>query len=410
MFRIGREQFFQFGMALCFAWFVFDSQGMGQHRFLVEFRNGTRVDIELADPSIAWREVAEDGRVTEGRLDLSQVQEIELAQSPASQQAMRVTRLVKQLQAREFATRSQAEKALIEEARPFLGILKRAANNPNPEVRYRVKRILKRIKGMSGQSVAEYDEVITNSGKRLFGDCGGLTLNASFRERSFKINRLNVGKLTRITDSSQTKGQPWENRYFREPEKRFYQKNQRNIDFDIGPNQKSYEKSEEVNAAFAKWGCLLNAKCDAPAKVVITTFKITAGVSSQHSAATYVKETRTKYRGELHIRFCMPVIRTFRPVSTASDSLPALWIAPEKLFWKPSTRRGTSLRSRKPRRGWDLSVSNRNALLHPYAFAPTRRWIVPMGNWMMTSRLTTSVSPSRRKFCSMECLGLIRFS
>ncbi len=282
---------------------------LGQTEFAVVLRDGNQWIAKFDQTQLPWREIRPDGSVVERSAELASIEAVEFSQQSVSELAAEVRRLVEQLGSADYHLRNESEEQLLAQGGQFLDVIEHARQNPNPEMRYRVNRVLNRLKGKGVKQVsAEYDEIVWESASEpVRGDLGEWQPTIQVFGRPVALSRksvLAIRKLHRDTPGDDSATPPVIGLSSNDPADQFYRPGDVHIDFDSGRRGESFLVSEDIGAAFAHRGVLFSAPGEAPGRVIAAGFRISQSRSAKNSAATMSMGER--YKGTLRIDFCHP--------------------------------------------------------------------------------------------------------
>ena len=326
----------------CLTWFVFqcfngvpaqsqETSG-GNLTILVTLRDGNVVRMTTDDVTLDWKTVSSDGEVSKSSVQLSNLRELKLTTSPASEEVARVRALVSALADDNYRLRHQAETELMEAGKPFEKVIERARMHEEPEVRYRVERVLKFLakKKQDNQTrfSIDFDEIQLKDGTRLEGDVGDISLKATWNELPFAIDRTHAKRLGTASEPApapQPRSQNVATQLLSD-EFQFYEKNERDsgkatagavkpghiqVNFDSGERGERMiaDRKFAVDNIFRHKGIAMTCETH-DGMVVISGYGFKKSQSRNRSVGNVFidpnKKKKTSYQGVMRIDFCLP--------------------------------------------------------------------------------------------------------
>lgn len=292
--------------------------------FQLKMRDGTLIGATCKDESVMWKSVSHSGEVTQSKIRLHDVKSITFATESASEQVAAVRKLLNSLNDDDYRIRNEAESKLVSEGHPFLSIIEKFPGHSEPEAKYRLARVLDRLKNerddVAIPSVLQFDVLETTDGQRLEGDIGDWALVAQWNNVTISADRNNCSEISSSTGSLvnpqlPSPGVPVTGQsvtsidYFLEngkprPGTTF-------VDFETGNGNLALPSGikDPVERLFSFAGCLFH--CDTnDGNVIISSYKFKRGVSRSNSLCNLhydpVLEKTTRFTGVMRIEFCVP--------------------------------------------------------------------------------------------------------
>ncbi len=280
------------------------SSSDAQDDFFITLRDGTLLRSKLNDSPLTFQRVGPKGSVSSDQLQFNAVQRIEFALTPSSRQLADIRRLLADLESPDYHVRNEAEAEITKDGRQFIEVITAAQETDNPEVRYRVIRILKQLKGKNAKRIdAEFDVVTLDGGETISGELLIEKIQVDFRGRSLAVPRESIATIAQAPNN--TPGAltgPTATQVFSKPGETFYQTRDVYIDFQFGRRNESFDSKEDIRNSFVHRGVRFSASdANAPILVVASTFKLNQTRSKQFTVGT-----DKKYKGSIQIDFCEP--------------------------------------------------------------------------------------------------------
>jgi len=306
-------------------------------RLSAQMRNGNILQIEAPAGTIDWKTVSSDGTVTESRIKLSDIARIKLTTNPASAEVSTIRSLVAKLASDDYRIRHRAESQLMEQGKPFEQVVAQARQHEEPEVRYRVDRILQYLSKQKADNqtrfAIDFDQIQLTDGNRLEGDIGDFTITGIWKGRSLTFNRSNTAQLTTQSPqlSRSLKAMPFATKTIQD-QFWFYETKTNNEKQTLGPVKPGFvqvtfdtgkrgeamvsDKKFPIDNHFTFLGTRLACETH-EGNVIISGYGFKKSQSRSKSASNYYFEPPRKkgipYQGVMRIDFCLP----------GRDSLPA---------------------------------------------------------------------------------------
>ena len=292
--------------------------------FQVTMRDGTMIRVTCSDESVLWKTVSMTGDVVESQLGLDEIKSITFARESASEQVSAIRKLIDSLNDDDYRARNEAESKLVTTGLPFIDIIEQFRGHTEPEAKYRLARVLDRLKNESDETVIptslQFDTLETTDGRIMEGDIGDWSLPGRWNDMEVNADRKNCSGIavatnemnhaTRdsagepVTSSNITSINHFLDNQKPKPETTF-------VDFQTGNDKVAlhFGIKEPVGKFFTFAGCLL--QCDSfGGDVVISGYKFKKGISREISLCNlYVDPDSgksTRYNGVLRIEFCVP--------------------------------------------------------------------------------------------------------
>ncbi len=279
----------------------------------LKFRDGSILKATVADQIIPWLTVEKDGTITNSEKKLSEVSELYLTAKPASEQIANIRRLIDQLASDDFRQRNAAEKALLTQGGPFVKLIQIATNSGEPEVRYRIDRILKELDSGKSKSI-ELDALIIGSAK-IEGDVRDWQMVGKIGERDFALGRRQLSHiyfknpLVHSLSYADATAKTIDVQHIIKPDSDFFKADQTHVSFDENADGQKPPRNTQVHDLFVFKGAKL--ACENPGwEVVVSGFSFMSSVSKGNSIGNHFQDPETgkhfRYTGVMEITFCQP--------------------------------------------------------------------------------------------------------
>jgi len=269
----------------------------------VEFRDGTVLKVKLPNRTLAWKRVYPNGAVEDAPVALDQVALLRIVDTPATEQAEAIRRLVLQLADDNYHRREQAQAELLLSGRKFRGILKQSREDATDfEQRWRLDEILKALHEGTALLESDFDALTLASGAEVLqGEAANFELTADYRGQPITLTRENVRALRQGDPGVALAIDPTASSAERiDDDDRNFPDDVVRIDFDQGPRGESLDVGQDIGKVYVAKGCTMRSLIDG-AIVSVEQYNV-GGRSGGRCAATH----EPLYQGEIEIRFCLP--------------------------------------------------------------------------------------------------------
>lgn len=283
-----------------------------QTDFKVSLANGSVVTMSIDNNEIDWTDVLDNGEMKQRTVQLNQIEQLVLSDSPASKQVAEIRTLLSKLEGTDYLGRQEAEDKLADPkiGGRFKSLIESQAQHEKLEVRYRVARILDKLGDNYEESTSEFDVLKLENGEMLMGDAGSLDLQANFRDASIRLNREDISLIQKPKPAEPKSGpsQPVEVRLFHDHRDAFYQAGQTVIDFNQTPNGVDLPSKSDVSDVYVPMGLRMSTPKVGYIGISGYGFKFSGLPATGNSIC--VIETSGNYskrfRGTLELKFCVP--------------------------------------------------------------------------------------------------------
>ena len=269
----------------------------------VEFRDGTVLKVKLPNRTLAWKRVHTNGKVEDAPVSLDQVALLRIVDTPATEQAEAIRRLVLQLADDSYQRREQAQAELLVSGRKFRGILEQSLKDAADfEQSWRLKEILKVLPEGTALLESDFDSLTVTSGiDVLQGEAANFELIADYRGQPITLTRENVRALREGDPGLALAIDPTASSAERiADDDRNFPADVVRIDFDRGPRGESLDIGQDIGKVFVAQGCTMKSLVEG-AIISVEQYNV-GGRSGGRCAATH----EPLYQGEIEIRFCLP--------------------------------------------------------------------------------------------------------
>lgn len=283
-------------------------------RFTIDLRDGSTVTVDVTTRMMDWTDVHPDGQMSTRQIKLTDVQRLVVSAEPVSDQVANIRRLISDLGSNDYHRREAAEQALSDEriGGPYLALIEPHANDDLFEVRYRVNRILRKLKSLTYGDVAHaatFDRLVLNSGEVLEGDVGDLRLDCIYAGRPLVVDRDQIDRLLparRIVPAKQESVPTVVKMFHRYQD--FKDEQQTVVEFETSPDGQELTKSMNVSEAFTDLG--LRMGIEGNGFVGISGYPFNFRPLPPGGNSVCVFETSgsfpKRFRGIFEISFCVP--------------------------------------------------------------------------------------------------------
>lgn len=290
--------------------------------------------VTAPDSSFEWKTVAADGTITQNEFKVSDIKSLKFTVSPASDEVARIRGLVAQLASDDYRERHAAERTLLDEGKPFEKVIEQAQDHKEPEVRYRVDRILSHLKKKKQDNVTrfsiDFDILELKDGRTLEGDIGDWALKGTWNDIEVALDRSNCHLVMdqlpfRTWSETDAETTTVKSRSIFDEFEIFNQQQLEDEKIIVGEIKEGYELASfdkgargekmvsdrdfDVGNLFIHRGCLLSCETH-NGIVVISGYKFKKSRSRQRSIGNFYvepqKKKKTSYQGVMRIDFCIP--------------------------------------------------------------------------------------------------------
>ncbi len=265
----------------------------------VEFRDGSRLPVDLPDQVFEFSEASDDAGTERGAprpLRLSEVDELLLCADPPFAREGQIARALQLLESDRFAERERALNTLIRLAANSRAVLEERLTNAAPDLRRRIAHVLERLP----ESVtARLDCAYLGSGHGLIqGELAPWRMQARYRDAELSLDRSSVRAIRAVPAS----GAP-------PAERRFEALSEapatppadlRRADFETRPNRLPLTPGDDLTHAYLDWGMTLTTSARG-SYVGVTRYEI-EGADGDQVAATM----EPLFEGVVTARFSPP--------------------------------------------------------------------------------------------------------
>ena len=297
-------------LAVIIAW----SPSLVGAEFQISLLGGSVITVKVDQASFRWTNVLANGEMTEEQVEFSEIEQLALSDSPASEQVAEVRRLLSLLESPDYLERQMAEEQLSDSeiAGTFQSIIKAQSEHPNYEVRYRVGRILDKLEsGDADGTRSEFDQLILKDGTRKKGDAGDFKLNCRYRNLNLSFARkdLNLISVPVSLAAVESDNALVQVKMFHDHAGNFFQPGQTTIEFETAPNGVELARNTDVSETFTPFGLRLGTEQVGYVGISGYGFKFSLPPKSNsicvfETLGTYNKPKR--FKGVMEMSFCLP--------------------------------------------------------------------------------------------------------
>ena len=291
--------------------------------FQLSLSGGSVITVDVEKQMINWISVKENGDMSKKNIPMSDVKQLLLSRAPASKQVAQIRRYLSMLGGESYVDREKAEDKLSDPrvGGQFRTLIKICAQEENSyEVRYRIKRVLDRLKGQDDQPTSnEFDQLTLKDGTVLEGDAGDITINCDFRGNKSILKRKDLRLLSvpvRIPELLAA-NENIEVRMFHSHEDvnaqgekvpHFYRDDQVMVDFNNAPNGSELKRQSEVTTTFVPFGLKLETAQVGYIGISGYPFKFSPLPVSGNSICVFetIGTYAKRFKGVTELQFCLP--------------------------------------------------------------------------------------------------------
>lgn len=277
----------------------------------VQFRSGTSLTGDIAEPSIAWTTVAANGAVSQFEYKISQIKTLTLSKSESSAQMIQIRQLLNQLGDEDYHRREFAEAQLKEIGGAFRATVESFADHASYEVRYRVKRLLEEKSFKASSAGREVDRITLTDGTKWEGEATDFALTLNAHGKAIRLDRQKVAgmkarpKTRSGVGGSGAAGQALKVELFHRY-KDFFNDKQKEFRFDARSDGSPYGINERIDDAFVAEGVRFKNVERGFVGVSPFSFKYEKLPVGGKSVGLLGQQRGRNYKGVLEITFCQP--------------------------------------------------------------------------------------------------------
>ena len=261
---------------------------------LVEFRDGSRMELDLPPVEFILHSGVKDKLHPEIRIKLDKTSQITFSETPALKRVERITSALQGLRDENFAMRESAALLLTRLGSGFRELLEEKLKESfDPEIKWRLRRVLKDLPIYASD---EYDHVRIGAQFHR-GQFKDWQVSVDYRGSEIILNRQTVRTISVPFNAihSKTVIAP-----VRNPDSSLVPLTGRKVDFERYPTGESLRAGDNIQNAFADWGITLATSVE-ESYVSVHRYDIN-GSGGGNSAATH----KPLYEGTITINFCKP--------------------------------------------------------------------------------------------------------
>lgn len=284
--------------------------------FFLQFRDGSIVRANIKTPSLTWTEF-EVGKESETSvLPFERIGTLSLAEMPVTQRLANVRKLLDDLAAEDYLVREAATEALRTSGADFLDVINLYLESPDPEVRWRVKGIVRSLSG--GNQAArrvDFDQLVLARengtvdppSSAVLGDSKDFVLEAELLGQSVEIPRQQLLALWRpgFQPASGEDEHVIGERLGSDQIDRF-PANAIRVGFGTGPDGAELVKGTIVDDLYIPWGVRFSTSIE-NGNLCVFQFNVGGAASGLPAAGGQQKDSEEEnYKGVTTIRFHAP--------------------------------------------------------------------------------------------------------
>jgi hypothetical protein len=270
----------------------------------LELRDGSIVQIRIADQEIPWNRVSSSGEVTSMPVSLKEIKRLHFSESPATAQVAEIRRLLNRLGSPNYSDREEAQRVLILNGGLF-GEVIRQFETKDREIQWRLDEIIDKIQNKTGEFVPNNFDVLTYTGSKetVDGDAGDWKAAGDFRGLQVSLDRTKVLELHDITpelkfgSDSEARGLTRINENPQQPDKPI-RAGFDWVNFDVAPNKSDINSKQILNDVYISQGVRIKSDRE---NGLVMAHRYNCGGLSGHMCCGAVG-----YEGNVEINFCMP--------------------------------------------------------------------------------------------------------
>ncbi|MFP6874407.1 MAG: hypothetical protein VCA55_12975 [Verrucomicrobiales bacterium] len=261
---------------------------------LVEFRDGSHLQMELPPLEFTLKADNHQNRTTRTKILLAETSQITFSEIPALKRVDRIRGALQALRDENFAIRESAALTLTKFGTGFRELLQDKLDQAfDPEIRWRLRRVIEHLPLNASD---EFDHVRLPN-KSMRGEFEAWQATANYRDTVITLNRSTVSS---IRSPCRTNKAPPHLQSVRNTNSDLIPLACRKIDFEHDPGGKVLKAGENIQQTFIDWGLTFSSSVKT-SFVSVNRYDI-EGAGGGKSAATH----DPLYEGAITIRFCVP--------------------------------------------------------------------------------------------------------
>jgi len=275
-------------------------------------KDGSAITVQMIDQNIRWTDLRESGKLVQRDVPLATIKTLVLSPTQASEQATAVVRLLNDLSSSRYFDRQSAEDQLSDPAigGPFRSLIESQTDHVEFEVRYRIQRIISRLKRETEIVSSDLDVLTTDNGRQIEGYAGEFSLTGKFRGNDIMFVRSQVSLITK----SQKKAPPAESgeelsvEIYHDHKGSFYLNDQAFIGFESTPAGHDLPGDGNVTDSYVPLGLKPETKQNGFVGVSGYRFKFDRLPVRGNSVCVFENTggRHERFRGVMEFKFCMP--------------------------------------------------------------------------------------------------------
>lgn len=279
----------------------------------ISLKNGSVITVQVPDQIIRWTDVAEDGSMVKRDIQLSEIEELVLSSSPASDQVAAIRGYLGDLQSDKYFERQNAEEMLSDPSigGPFQSLIESQLKHKDFEVRYRIERIISRLDNEVEEADSEFDRLQTAKGQTIYGDAGDFNIQGMYRDQKVEFKRSQISLLSVpgiSADAGKQGGKEVKVQMFHDHNGSFYLDGQRFISFEASPAGHELPDKGDITETFIPVGLKLGTEQNGFVGISGYGFKFDLLPVSGKSVCVFenMGNYHKRFRGVMELEFCMP--------------------------------------------------------------------------------------------------------
>ena len=290
---------------------VFPTRAQDTNAYVVRFRDGSVISMEIADHVIQWQSVSEDGRITPTSLPISEVEQLDLVLSPVTEKVRVVRSLIDNLGDEDYEVRENASRELLSQAGAFLSVVEASRGSLDPEVNWRLEVVYQALQGdLDKPATPSYDRLRLNpeSTRQVApGIAGDWSVVGTYRDYEIRLTRENVKSISvgptpdvASLAEARTGERLNEQDIERLPEDHIH------VDFDTNSKGEEIQRGTVINDEYVAKGIQLGTTIEG-GFIGVFSYSVPGSLSENNSAGgQWSKDGEQDYKGVTTVKFCVP--------------------------------------------------------------------------------------------------------
>ena len=291
--------------------FLFALELTAQDRLQLHTRDGNLIHTTVDSQILTIADLT-DAEPRQLKVPWSEIESLQLVEYQLSQQSVRVEELLDQLTDPDYEKREQAEELLRDADKfgPFESLIRNAElTTTNPELSYRLQRVLEKLEDYTGPIVGNFDELTLKTGKVIRVDAGEFRLQGVLLDQKKTFDRKNLRQIvTHVDTETKTNRRTLQIATYNHPFPTFYKLEDKLVGFENLKSGESVPILENANEMFVFEGLKFQTEDAGYVGTIWYPFKLCLVEPGKKSICPFDETQRVAKRlwGTTLITFCLP--------------------------------------------------------------------------------------------------------